>query len=65
MGHVAHLHVDIMKKPFVFANLLSKATVQQYMVDPLEWLKTPGIVATPDLSTYTSKQLLEELTKRL
>lgn len=61
MGAAHHLHVDIMKKPFVFANLLSKATVLSTMVDPLAWLNDKG----GDLSTYTSKQLLDELYKRL
>lgn len=62
LGNSYHVHWDISKKPFVFANLLTKATVLSTMVDPLVWLNEKS---TNDLSTYTTKQLLEELSKRI
>jgi len=67
MGAAWHVHWDIMKKPFVFNHLLSKATVQQYMIDPLEWLKTftGGQTPAANLTAFTTEQLLEELKKRL
>lgn len=62
MGAAYHVHWDMMKKPFVFANLLTKKTVIENMIDPLVWLKQ---AEQSPLATYTIKQLVEELSKRV
>jgi murein DD-endopeptidase MepM/ murein hydrolase activator NlpD len=67
MGASYHVHWDIMRKPFVFANLLTKQSVMSSMLDPLEWMKTfqPNAASTPSLAAFTTEQLLEEVKKRL
>jgi murein DD-endopeptidase MepM/ murein hydrolase activator NlpD len=68
MGAAYHVHWDIMKKPFVFANLLSKQSVMRSMLDPLEWMQTftsNSAPVAPSLTAFTTEQLLEEIKKRL
>lgn len=65
MGASYHLHWDIMKGRYVFANLLTKQGVIDNMLDPVIWCTpTPVTEKFDPLDQFTTQVLIDELITR-
>jgi len=65
-GAAYHLHWDIMRGQFVFANLLTEESVRRTMLDPVAWCPKPQPVSEKidPLDAFTTERLIEEIMTR-